>query len=280
MRSRAMQSRLGRAGDERKAGAIEQRRSETILPDMRTVALALALALLASTSVAGCGGGSPARRSATGARGHASPRRAESRERGLAFARAVNLTSADLPEFKVSHDHAHKTRAQRQAERTLLRCAGATTQGAHTAEASSPSLVFKRGLIDFGVSSEVLVSASPSLANGELAALHTARVRHCFSRYLVVLLRTERLGKASVGPVSIQSGNPPAPGASGSFGWRVTASFRLLSVRVPFYLDLLGFVLGPARVTLISSGALRPFPAQIQQRLYTSLLARAREHAL
>ena len=279
MRSRAMQSRLGRAGDERKAGAIEQRRSETILPDMRTVALALALALLASTSVAGCGGGSPARRSATGARGH-SPRRAESRERGFAGARAVNLTPADLPEFKVSHDHAHKTRAQRQAERTLLRCAGATTQGAHTAEASSPSLVFKRGLIDFGVSSEVLVSASPSLANGELAALHTARVRHCFSRYLVVLLRTQQLGKASVGPVSIQSGNPPAPGASGSFGWRVTASFRLLSVRVPFYLDLLGFVLGPARVTLISSGALRPFPAQIQQRLYTSLLARAREHAL
>src|SRR5947207_7442744 len=167
---RAMRPRLGRSSDERGSCAAEQRCSETIPPDMRTVALALAL--LASTSVAGCGGASPARRSATGARGHASPRRAESRERGLAFARAVNLTAADLPEFKVSHDHAHKTRAQRQAERTLLRCAGATTQGAHTAEASSPSLVFKRGLIDFGVSSEVLVSASPSLANGELAALH------------------------------------------------------------------------------------------------------------
>ena len=116
--------------------------------------------------------------------------------------------------------------------------------------------------------------------NGELAALHTARVRHCFSHYLDVLLRAQRLGQARIGLVSIQSGNPPAPGASGSFGWRVTARFRLLSVRVPFYLDLLGFVLGPARVTLISSGALRPFPAQIQQRLYTSLLARAREHAL
>jgi hypothetical protein len=60
----------------------------------------------------------------------------------------------------------------------------------------------------------------------------------------------------------------------------VTASFRLQSVRVPFYLDLLGFVVGPARVTLISSGALRPFPAEIQQKLYTVLLARAREHTL
>src|SRR5436190_2580955 len=276
---RAMRPRLGRSSDERRACAVEQRRSETIPPDMRTVALALALALLASTYVAGCGGRS-ARKSATGARGHAPPRHAGSRERGLAFARAVNLTAADLPEFTVSHEHAHKTPAQRQAERDLLRCAGSAAQGAHAAEASSPSLVFKRGLIDFGVSSEVLVSASPSLANGELAALHTSRVRHCFSRYLDVLVRAQRLGKATIGPVSIQSGNPPAAGASGSFGWRVTATFRLLNVRVPFYLDLLGFVLGPARVTLISSGALRPFPAEIQQRLYTLLLARAREHAL
>src|SRR2546423_1571444 len=204
MCSRAMQPRLGRSSDERKAGGIKRRRSEPILPDMRTVALALALALLASTYVAGCGGGSPARKSATGARGHAPPRHAGSRERGLAFARAVNLTAADLPEFTVSHERAHKTPAQRQAERDLLRCAGSAAQGAHAAEASSPSLVFKRGLIDFGVSSEVLVSASPSLANGELAALHTARVRHCFSHYLDVLLRAQRLGQARIGLVSIQ----------------------------------------------------------------------------
>jgi hypothetical protein len=245
---------------------------------MRTVALALAL--LAGTSVAGCGGGSPARKGATGARAHGPPRRPLTRERGLAFARGVNLRAADLPEFRVSHEHARKTPAERAAERELLRCAGSAAKGAHPAEASSPSLVFKHGLIDFGVSSEVLVSASPTLANGELAALHTARVRSCFSRYLDVLLRVQRLGTATRGKVSIQSGNPPAPGASGSFGWRVTATFRLVSVRVPFYLDLLGFVIGPARVTLISSGALRPFPAEIQQRLYTLLLARAREHAL
>jgi len=247
---------------------------------MRTVALALALAILASTSVAGCGGGSTERKSATGARGQAPAGSAARRAHGLAFARAVNLTAADLPEFQVSHEHAHKTPAQRRAERELLRCAGSASNGPHAAEASSPSLVFKRGLIDFGVSSEVLVSATPSLANGELAALHTARARQCFSRYVGVLLRTQRLGKATMGHVSIQSGNPPAPGASGSFGWRVTASFRLVSVRVPFYLDLLGFVVGPARVTLISSGALRPFPAEIQQKLYTVLLARAREHTL
>ena len=83
-----------------------------------------------------------------------------------------------------------------------------------------------------------------------------------------------------MGAVHIQSGSPPAPGAAGSFGWRVSASFGVGGVTVHVYLDLLGFVYGPARVTLLSSGALRPFPALAQQRLYEVLLARARAHAL
>jgi hypothetical protein len=80
--------------------------------------------------------------------------------------------------------------------------------------------------------------------------------------------------------VSIQSGIPPAPGTSGGFGWRVTATFTVHDIHVPIYLDFLGFVAGPAEVTLLSSGLLRPFPAEIQQRLYARLLARAKEHAL
>jgi hypothetical protein len=46
------------------------------------------------------------------------------------------------------------------------------------------------------------------------------------------------------------------------------------------YLDILGFVYGPARVTLFSSGILRPFPAAVQQGLFSLLLARARAHHL
>ena len=86
--------------------------------------------------------------------------------------------------------------------------------------------------------------------------------------------------QALPGPVSISSGTPPAPGAQGSFGWRITATFGAGPIRLPLYVDILGFVLGPARVTLVSSGALRPFPAVLQQRLYTLLLARASAHRL
>jgi hypothetical protein len=41
-------------------------------------------------------------------------------------------------------------------------------------------------------------------------------------------------------------------------------------------MDILGFVYGPARVTLFSSGALQPFPAAAEQRLFSLLLGRAK----
>jgi hypothetical protein len=47
---------------------------------------------------------------------------------------------------------------------------------------------------------------------------------------------------------------------------------------VHLYLDMLGFVDGPAQVTLFSSGVLRPFPAALQERLFTLLLVRAKAH--
>jgi hypothetical protein len=43
---------------------------------------------------------------------------------------------------------------------------------------------------------------------------------------------------------------------------------------------MLGFVDGPAQVTLFSSGVLRPFPAAVQERLFSLLLVRAKAHRL
>jgi hypothetical protein len=44
---------------------------------------------------------------------------------------------------------------------------------------------------------------------------------------------------------------------------------------VPFYADILGFLDGPAEVTLVSTGFPVPFPAQEEERLFTVLLSRA-----
>ena len=111
-----------------------------------------------------------------------------------------------------------------------------------------------------------------------LAAIHSAHVRGCFTSFLTQIFKGERVKGATAGPVTIQSGTPPAPGMSGSFGWRVTATFEVRGVKVPIYLDFLGFVHGPSEVTLLSSGLLRPFPAEVQQHLFTLLLTRARTH--
>jgi hypothetical protein len=152
--------------------------------------------------------------------------------------------------------------------------------GGGLAEEQSPSFKLKQDVLDLGVSSEVSVARSAADAARELAAIRGARARSCFSRYLDLLLQSRHVRGAQASPVSIASGTPPAPGASGSFAWRITASFTVDRLRLSLYTDILGFVLGPARVTLVSSGAVRPFPAQVQQRLYALLLARATARAL
>jgi hypothetical protein len=208
------------------------------------------------------------------------PTRAVTRQRAVAFAQAVNLTAADVPGFSVSSQHERGTAEEKQLEHRMLRCAGNLNPGKALAEVSSRDYALKRGILDLGVSSEVGVAPTPALATRELAAIRSAHVRGCFSHYLDLLFKSKQFGGAIVSPVSIASGTPPAPGTAGGFGWRVTATFTIQRVRVPLYLDILGFVYGPARVTLFSSGVLRPFPATIQQGLFSLLLSRARAHRL
>jgi len=215
---------------------------------------------------------SPAQRAGSGT----PPTRAQA----VAFARAVNLTAADVPGFTPSSRHEGETEPERRLQRSLRRCAGPVHFGGGLAQEQSASFELKRDVLDLGVNSEVAVARTSALAASELRAIREARVKDCFSRYLDTLLKGRRFRGARPGPVSIASGTPPAPGARGSFGWRITATFSAGRVTVPLYVDILGFVLGPARVSLVSSGALRPFPAALQQRLYTLLLARASAHRM
>jgi hypothetical protein len=247
-----------------------------------TLPLAIALGLAA---LSGCGGHRAAAPAHTARSTPAPAPSPAAKARALAVAQAINLTASDVPGFKASREHASKSRAERLAEGDLFRCAGARHgHRAHKrddlADASSARFELKQGIVDVSVSSEVGVARSAALAHAELAVLHSKRVRRCFVSYLREVLSRGKPAGTRVAGVRIQSGNPPAKGAAGSFGWRVSATFGVGRVSVPVYLDMLGFVYGPARVTLISSGALRPFPAFAQQRLYELLLQRARAHPL
>ena len=200
--------------------------------------------------------------------------------RARAFARAVNLTAADVPGFTPTDTHSSRSSSERRLEHEMLRCAGLGGASKAVVEEGSKSFQLKRSVIQLSVSSEVTVERSRAAALRALAAIRSAHVRGCFSRFLEQLFHGEQLNGATAGAVSIQSGTPPAPGTSGAFGWRVTASFRVRGIKVPLYLDILGFVAGPSEVTLLSSSILRPFPAEAQQHLFTLLLARARANRL
>jgi hypothetical protein len=229
----------------------------------------------------GCGGagGSHAGGGGSGER-RARTSNVRTAAQAVAFARAVNLTAADVPGFTPSSQHEVETGPEKRLQMRLRRCVGPVQLGGGLAEEQSPSFKLKQDVLDLGVSSEVSVARSAADAARELAAIRGARARSCFSRYLDLLLQSRHVRGAQASPVSIASGTPPAPGASGSFAWRITASFTVDRLRLSLYTDILGFVLGPARVTLVSSGAVRPFPAQVQQRLYALLLARATARAL
>jgi len=253
---------------------------------MRRTAIFLAL-VLSCALLAACGkGGSASTAShstaaATTATTGATTRGSPTRAQALAFAHAVNLTAADVPGFAPSPKQHHESASERRLEQELRACTGSGAAGGSrgaVAEAGSPDFELHRGILDLTVSSEVSVAQSPAQAAATLAAIRSAHVRACVSHYLTQLLKSQQYAGASVTGVSIASGIPPAPGTTGGFGWRVTARLAVRGLHVSFYLDILGFVYGPAQVTLSSSGAIRPFPASAQEELFSALLARAKAH--
>jgi hypothetical protein len=206
--------------------------------------------------------------------------RALSKAQANAFARAVNLTAADVPGFRVSSEgHEHETAAEKRLKHEMLRCTGGVGGERGLVELSSGSFERETRALYASVSSEVSVARTTAVAAKELAEIRGARVRGCLSRYLDLLFRASKFHGA-VGPVSIAQGDPPAPGATGTFGWRISTAIAFRGIRVPFYMDILGFVYGPAEVTLVSSGLLRPFPAAAQQRLFSLLVKRAESRGI
>jgi hypothetical protein len=199
-----------------------------------------------------------------------------------AFAGAVNLRLTDLPGFVVTPASAPSHKAsERRLQEQLDTCAGAL-HGAlgGGGEHSSPQFHRRGDPLQDGVSSDVsFLEASTSVAS-TLALLRSSHTRGCLAAYLKGLLAGQRFGGATVSSVSLQQGSPPATGSAGGFGWRVTAVFALRGLRVPFYLDILGFVYRRAVVTLLSSAVVVPFPAGAEEHLFELLLTRARAQSL
>ncbi len=198
-----------------------------------------------------------------------------------AFARAVNLTAADVPGFTPAPASTPgETPAERRLQAETAHCLGGTGGGRAIVEAGSPHFQRTAGALSGSVSSEVNVSRTAALAGAELAKIRSPRTRACLERYMQALLGARAGGGGVTSTVRVVSGNPPAPGTTGGFGWRITVALAVRGTQIPVYLDILGFVYGPAQVSLFSTGLPEPFPASAEEHLYSLLLTRARAHKL
>jgi hypothetical protein len=198
-----------------------------------------------------------------------------------AFARAVNLRATDVPGFAVSHaqEHHREGANEKRLSRELRECAGRQRESRDLLEAGSGEFERKAGLASQEVSSQVAVQQSAARAAEDLATFRGGRARSCLSRYFAKLLSGLSAHGTRVSKVSTRYGSPPAPGTTGAFGLRVTATLSFRSVQIPFYLDYLVFVDGAAEVSLRSEGTPVPFPARAEERLFSLLVERAKAHS-
>jgi hypothetical protein len=197
-----------------------------------------------------------------------------------AFAVAVNLRAGDLPGFHPSSEHEHKSAAEKRLEPELAKCVGGAGTKREATEASSKTYERGESIITQSVSSQVTVARTTALAASELAAIRGGHLQSCLAHYLNRLLASTNLHGAKIGPVSTKQGSPPAPGADGSFGLRFIETVTLHGLRIPFYVDILGFVKGRAEVSLFTFGVLREFPAALEEQLFSLLLERAKAHSV
>jgi hypothetical protein len=237
------------------------------------LALAAAVGLLTSC---GKSPASEAGRQAQAARAHSGPARPSNGKRATAYALAVNLHHADLPGFRIAAPDKRETPREAAQERRLFHCVGGGRSAPALAEASTREYERTIGIVRIGVSSGVNVAHTAAAATRELQELRSPHTRGCLESYMRGFFRSRALRGAPVDGVSVSLGRPPSFGTTGSFAWRIKASFSVRSIHIPFYVDVLGFVYGPARVTLISSGLPTPFPAAGQEQLFSLLLGRAK----
>jgi hypothetical protein len=203
------------------------------------------------------------------------------RAQALAFARAVNLTAADIPEGRVSKKD-RKPKSNPGGRREFETCVGGPWSEHNLADVQSPQFLRGQELETERISSDVTVATSMGAADHVLATFQRADVRHCLARLMTRTLGRTAIPNAHWGPVAVYALPMQAPGSGGRVGLRIamTVNIPANEVTLPAYVDLLGFAWGPAEIGLTAISVTQPVPAEVERQLLSTLLARARSHTL
>jgi hypothetical protein len=251
----------------------------------------LALSLCAVLA-AGCGGTDRTGEATTAESGGPSPP-ASARARATAYAKAVNLRASDVPYFEALEDEAEDDPGREaRNDRELRECVGEGGFQKPLAEVSSAEYGTQVPGEALQVSSSVEVAADPAEALRGLRLIRTRRAERCLRRVFVAAAEEEESSTAEVRRVSVSRLDSPAPEIDDGFAFRFTAavlvhpsSSELTAYRpaaesgpsaaVKVYADILGFVVGPASITITATGVSAPVARNLERNLLVVLHERA-----
>lgn len=251
---------------------------------LRLLATMLALAACGALA-AGCGSGSGSGSTSTNpAAAKASAPIAKAQF--VAYAHAVNLRAADVPEMRshFSEGEAAESASRKRSSAEFINCYGGVSPTRRLLKIRSPEFSAGRAAQSAAVESSVEVWPTSILAARNNATYFSARGRACFLHYLTAAhrqLNKQRAGKLELGPVRIATLANPLPGVSHSFLRTIAETLvRAKQVRAHVYHDIFTFISGPAEVELEATGYSRPVPAATEERLLLLLISRAKANEL
>jgi hypothetical protein len=235
----------------------------------------VALTLLAGTALGGCGGAASPPQPAAGARVRSAP---VTKAEALAYARAVNLRSSDLPGLTVkSGEGEHEEDGSAPAERAFASCSGGVRPRLRVIERASPTFSGAAPAESEQLGSVVEVMPTRALMERHNAAVHSPRGLACLKHLIPAAMALANTGRVRFGPVAITQ-LPNTLATPGSFATEFTLPIRGSSADL--YVDALGFTAGASEVTVSAIGYPQAVPEEVEQRLLSLLYGRARAHQL
>jgi hypothetical protein len=199
----------------------------------------------------------------------------------VAFARAVNFRSADLPRFRNLGLAPEPQPRTNTSDPEFAKCVGVKPS---RYLASVPSAGFASGRFRAQaelVTSKVMVFPTASLAAREVSTLTSARGRSCFARLIQPESTSATEAHLSIHHISWSF--PALPPAAHDFKVRVSGTLTEIHTRnrpTRLYIDLLGFIKGPAQIYLLAMGWESPARSSAEHHLISLLYSRAEAHKL
>jgi len=211
------------------------------------------------------------------------------------YARAVNLRASDVPYFEpIPDDEEEDPKEVRKHDRELMECVGVEDGPEPLAEVKSPEFGTDSPGELLRVASSVEVGADADRAMGELRLIRSRRAEHCLRRVYASAIEEEESSTAEVRDVSVSRARFPAADIEDGFAYRFSASVTVhpstseltayrpaaepnASVTVRIYVDTIGFVVGPASVSLTATGVPTPVSRTLEHNLLRVLHERATE---